>query len=49
MSSVKELNKGANTHTYLAIDLLQIALGIFYKKKFVYNQHSISSGFNIHY
>ena len=29
MNSVKELNKWANTHTYLPIDLLRIALGIF--------------------
>ena len=29
MNSVKELNKWANTHTYLPIDLLRVALGIF--------------------
>ncbi|MFE3870507.1 DoxX family protein [Flavobacterium sp. ZS1P70] len=29
MNSVKELNKWANTHTYLPIDLLRIALGVF--------------------
>ncbi|MFE3868817.1 DoxX family protein [Flavobacterium sp. LS2P90] len=29
MNSVKELNKWANTHTYLPIDLLRMALGIF--------------------
>jgi uncharacterized membrane protein YphA (DoxX/SURF4 family) len=29
MNSVKELNKWANTHTYLPVDLLRVALGIF--------------------
>jgi len=29
MNNVKELNKWANTHTYLPIDLLRVALGIF--------------------
>jgi putative oxidoreductase len=29
MNSVKDLNKWANTHTYLPIDLLRMALGIF--------------------
>jgi putative oxidoreductase len=29
MSNVKNLNKWANAHTYLTVDLLRIALGIF--------------------
>lgn len=29
MNSVKNLNKWANTHTYLAVDLVRIALGVF--------------------
>ena len=29
MNSVKNLNKWANTHTYLPVDLVRIALGVF--------------------
>ena len=29
MNSVKNLNKWANTHTYLTVDLVRIALGVF--------------------
>lgn len=36
MENVKNLNKWANTHTYLPVDLLRIALGVFLFMKGVF-------------
>ena len=36
MNNVKSLNKWANTHTYLPVDLLRMALGVFLFMKGVY-------------
>ena len=36
MSNVKSLNKWANAHTYLPVDLLRMALGVFLFMKGVY-------------
>ena len=36
MNNVKTLNKWANAHTYLPIDLLRMALGVFLFMKGVY-------------
>ena len=51
MNSVKDLNKWANAHTYLTLDLVRVALGVFLFMKGIlfYNKHTIPARFNIPY